>query len=92
MVNVNNVKLAYEIHGTGEIPLVMVHGSWIARRQWEPVVTQLADSFRVLTYDRRGYSDSGGKANVRENVADLAALIEHLGMAPAWVVGNSFGG
>jgi pimeloyl-ACP methyl ester carboxylesterase len=28
---------------------------------------------------------------VREDVADLAALIEHLGLGPAWVVGNSFG-
>jgi len=28
---------------------------------------------------------------VREDVADLAALLEHLGLAPAWVVANSFG-
>jgi len=28
---------------------------------------------------------------VREDVADLAALIEHCGLAPAWVIGNSFG-
>jgi pimeloyl-ACP methyl ester carboxylesterase len=28
---------------------------------------------------------------VREDVADLAALIEHLKLAPAWIVGNSFG-
>ena len=25
-------------------------------------------------------------------MADLAALIEHFGLAPAWVIGNSFGG
>jgi pimeloyl-ACP methyl ester carboxylesterase len=54
----------------------------------------LAESFRVLTYDRRGHSQSerpAGQGSVREDVADLAALIEHLGLAPAWVVGNSFG-
>jgi pimeloyl-ACP methyl ester carboxylesterase len=55
----------------------------------------LADSFRVLTYDRRGHSDSERptkQGSIREDVADLAALIEHLTLAPAWVAGNSFGG
>jgi len=57
-VTVNGVRLAYDIHGTGETPLVMVHGSWTAGEQWYPVVPQLAESFRVLTYDRRGHGDS----------------------------------
>ena len=93
--DVNGVRLAYEIHGTGEIPLVMVHGSWLSRRNWDWVVPHLADSFRVLTYDRRGHGESerpSGQGSVREDVADLAALIEHLDLSPAWVVGQSFGG
>jgi pimeloyl-ACP methyl ester carboxylesterase len=91
----NGVRLAYEIHATGEIPLVMVHGSWLSRRNWDWVVPHLADSFRVLTYDRRGHGESerpSGQGSVREDVADLAALIEHLELAPAWVAGQSFGG
>ncbi len=94
-VTVNGVRLAYEIHGTGEIPLVMVHGSWFSRGTWDSVVPQLAESFRVLTYDRRGHSESerpSGQDSIREDVADLAALIEHLELAPAWVAGNSLGG
>jgi pimeloyl-ACP methyl ester carboxylesterase len=92
---VNDVRMAYEISGTGEIPFVMVHGSWLSRRNWDWVVPHLADSFRVLTYDRRGHGESerpSGQGSVREDVADLAALIEHLGLAPAWVAGQSFGG
>ena len=91
---VNDVRLSYEITGTGGIPLVMVHGSWIARRQWDPVVPQLAETLRVLTYDRRGHGESersSGQGSVREHVADLAALIERLELAPAWVAGNSLG-
>ena len=90
---VNDVRLAYEITGTG-VPLVMVHGSWIARRQWDPVVPQLAETFQVLTYDRRGHSDSersSGQGSIREHVADLTALIERLEFTPAWVAGNSLG-
>jgi pimeloyl-ACP methyl ester carboxylesterase len=92
--NVNGVRLFYELSGTGEVPLVFVHGSWGSHHNWDLVVPRLAGSFRVLTYDRRGHSESARpneQGSVREDVADLAALIEHLGLAPAWVAGNSFG-
>ena len=92
--NVNGVRLFYELTGTGAVPLVLVHGSWDSHHNWDLVVPRLADSFRVLTYDRRGHSNSErptGQGSVREDVADLAALLEHLGLVPAWMVGNSFG-
>jgi pimeloyl-ACP methyl ester carboxylesterase len=91
---VNGVRLFYELTGTGTVPLVLVHGSWDSHHGWDLVVPRLADAFRVLTYDRRGHSQSErptGQGSVREDVADLAALLEHLGLVPAWVVGNSFG-
>lgn len=92
--NVNGVRLSYEVSGTGEVPLVLVHGSWGSHHNWDLVVPRLAESFRVLTYDRRGHSESErptAQGNVREDVADLAALIEQLKVAPTWVAGNSFG-
>jgi pimeloyl-ACP methyl ester carboxylesterase len=91
---VNGVRLFYELSGAGDVPLVLVHGSWTSHESWELVASRLAESFRVLTYDRRGHTQSErpvGRGSVREDVADLAALIEHLGLAPAWVAGNSFG-
>ena len=91
---VNGVRLFYELGGSGDVPLVLVHGSWVSHHSWGAVVPELIESFRVLTYDRRGHSESerpSAQGSVREDVADLAALIEHVGLAPAWVVGNSFG-
>lgn len=91
---VNGVRLYYELNGTGEVPLVLVHGSWDSHHDWDLVVPLLTDVFRVLTYDRRGHSQSerpSGQGSVREDVADLAALINHLELMPAWIVGNSFG-
>jgi pimeloyl-ACP methyl ester carboxylesterase len=92
--HLNAVALYYELHGSASVPLVLVHGSWDSLDDWSLVVPRLAGSFRVLAYDRRGHSRSerpAAQGSVREDVADLAALIEHLGLAPAWIAGNSFG-
>jgi pimeloyl-ACP methyl ester carboxylesterase len=92
--SVNGVELYYEVTGTAGEPLVLVHGSWGDHHNWDAVVPALARSFRVVTYDRRGHSQSerpSGQGSVREDVGDLAALVEHLGLAPAHLVGNSFG-
>lgn len=93
-VQVNGVRLAYEAVGDGPVPLVLVHGSWGSHHNWDAVVPGLVPHFRVVTYDRRGHSNSerpSGQGSFGEDVADLAALIERLGAAPAWVIGNSAG-
>jgi pimeloyl-ACP methyl ester carboxylesterase len=92
--SVNGVSIYYELHGTGE-PLALVHGSWMDARSWGLVVPALADSFRVLVYDRRGHSRSErpeAPGSVDEDGDDLAALLEALGLAPAHVAANSWGG
>lgn len=94
MTDVNGTRLFYELSGTGDVPLVLVHGAWDSHRAWELVVPGLAESFRVLTYDRRGHSQSerpAGQGSIHEDVADLAALIELLDLEPAWVAGHSSG-
>jgi pimeloyl-ACP methyl ester carboxylesterase len=93
--NINGVRLYWELSGDEGELLVLVHGSWGDHNNWAGVVPRLSRSFRVLTYDRRGHSQSerpGGQGNVSEDVGDLAALIEVVGGAPAHIVGNSFGG
>ena len=92
---VNGVQLYWELTGNVGEPLVLVHGSWIDHRNWNPVIPFLSQSFRVLTYDRRGHSQSERptfQGCIRDDVADLAALIETLGLTPAHIVGSSFGG
>ena len=91
---VNDVRIAYEMTGGSGPPLVLVHGSWGSHHSWDPAVPGLTEHARLVTYDRRGHSDSErppGQGSFTEDVNDLAALIEYLGMAPAWVAGNSAG-
>jgi len=90
---VNGVRIAFRDVGNGE-PLVLVHGSWGSLHNWDTVVALLAEHYRVISYDRRGHSESekvAGQGTFAEDVADLAALVEALDAAPAWVVGNSVG-
>jgi pimeloyl-ACP methyl ester carboxylesterase len=93
-VEVNGVRLYYELYGYGE-PVVLVHGSWVDGTAWRFVAPGLAETFRVLVYDRRGHSRSErpeSQGSVGEDGDDLAALVESLGLAPAHIVTSSFGG
>ena len=81
----HGVRPYYELQGR-ELSLVLVHGSWDSHHDWDLVVPALDESFWVLAYDRRGHSRSERPAapgSVCEDVEDLAALIEQLGLAPA---------
>ena len=90
---INGTKLAYDVSGDGEA-VVLVHGSWMERHTWALIAPALSGSFRVVTYDRRGHGESVPEpegSTVHDDVADLAALITALDLAPAHVVGNSMG-
>ena len=91
---VNGIRIYWETTGADGEPLVLVHGSWGDHANWASVIPALSQPFRVLTYDRRGHSRSerpDGQGSIRDDVADLAALLEQLHYAPAHVVGSSFG-
>jgi pimeloyl-ACP methyl ester carboxylesterase len=93
LLEINGAALDVNESGEGE-PLVLVHGSWADRQAWEFVEGELAKSFRVVSYSRRGHSDSqdgSGVGTRRQDEEDLAALIEERGLAPAHLAANSFG-
>jgi pimeloyl-ACP methyl ester carboxylesterase len=93
-LQVNGTRLHYKRTGAGD-PLVLVHGSWVDGSVWEAVLPTLARSFEVVSYDRRGHGRSScppGQGSVLEDVEDLAALIELLGLTPAYAAGASLGG
>jgi pimeloyl-ACP methyl ester carboxylesterase len=91
---INGVNLYWELTGSKGEPLVLVHGSWGDHHNWDMVVGEFSKTFRVLTYDRRGHSQSerpSGQGHVEEDVEDLIGLIEHLNLSSAYIAGNSYG-
>ena len=89
---INGVNIFLQEFGSGD-PVVLVHGSWVDHMEWPFIVPGLAQRFRVVVYDRRGHGQSERlptQGSIREDVADLAAIIERAG-APADVLGSSMG-
>ena len=94
-VEAAGVALSYAEQGDG-VPLLLVHGTAVARELWREVLGELADDFRAIAYDRRAYGDSGAPdpyrgTTVSEQGEDAAALAGRLGAAPALVCGFEVG-
>jgi pimeloyl-ACP methyl ester carboxylesterase len=92
---INGVQLHYAQSGRGH-DMVMVHGLGANLAFWNlRIVPPLTREFRVTTYDLRGHGRSdvplSGYTSL-EMARDLVGLLEHLDVAPAHLVGHSFGG
>jgi 2-succinyl-6-hydroxy-2,4-cyclohexadiene-1-carboxylate synthase len=71
------VRHAYELTpSVGSSPvLVFIHGWLLSRRYWEPLVEALSPSFQCLTYDLRGFGESGSNTPVSSESGDLSTAI-----------------
>ena len=92
----DGVKLYFEETGSGK-PVIFVHEFAGDHRSWEPQIRHFARTYRSITFDARGYPPS----DVPEAVSaysqsraadDIAAVLDHLDIARAHVVGLSMGG
>src|SRR6185503_2432459 len=86
-------RLVYEVAGDGPA-VVLIHGFGLDMRMWDPQVGPLADRFRVVRYDCRGFGASGpfDPAVPYTHAGDLVALLDHLAIGQAVLAGLSFGG
>jgi pimeloyl-ACP methyl ester carboxylesterase len=91
-----DITVGFDDTGDGEYGLLLVHGHPFNRSMWRPQLTRLsAPGWRVIAPDLRGYGESSvvpGVTPFDEFAADLAALIDHLGLASVVVGGLSMGG
>ena len=86
--------LYYEVHGSGP-PLFLVPGLGGLGSFWEPHAAPLAEKFTVVLHDHRGTGQSSLEHidfSVGQMAADLLALMDHLGIERAHLVGHSTGG
>ena len=91
---INGVELAYELRGSGT-PIVMIHGAQGDQSMFTGIAASFAGEYRVLTFDQRG-SGLSEKPDMPYSMAmfadDTAALMDHVGIAKAHIIGVSMGG
>lgn len=92
--NTSDIKLHYEDHGTGET-ILMIHGFPFSGRAWEKEERYfLENSYRVITYDRRGFGLSSHPSsgyNWDTFAEDLESVITQLDLDNITLVGHSMG-
>lgn len=92
----DGVRLYYEDTGAG-MPVIFVHEFAGDHRSWEPQMRHFGRRYRSISYNARGYPPSDVPAEVSsysQNRAadDIAAVLDHLNIGQAHVVGLSMGG
>ena len=92
---VNGLKMYYEVHGSGE-PVVLLHGSFMTiTNNWTQWIGELSKTRKVIAIEMQGH---GRTADIKrdfsyENLADdVAALLDHLKIPSADLIGYSMGG
>jgi non-heme chloroperoxidase len=88
------IEIHYEDHGSGD-PVVLIHGYPLNGNSWERQERELlANGYRVISYDRRGFGRSSQPTigyDYDTFAADLNALLEHLDLSDIVLVGFSMG-
>src|SRR5436309_7248213 len=89
-----NTKLHYVQWGEQGPPVLCIHGITANAFCFQAIADELASDFRVFAYDLRGRGDSDKPKegySVPIHVADLAALIDELGLERPVLIGHSLG-
>ncbi|WP_239097081.1 alpha/beta fold hydrolase [Asanoa ferruginea] len=92
--DVNGINLYYETYGTGR-PMILLHGGLGSGEMFGPILPQLAAAHQVIAVDLQGHgrtADIDRPITLDAMAADIAALIDHLGLDHPDVVGYSLGG
>lgn len=92
--SVNGLNLYYEIHGAGK-PLILLHGGLGLIGMYEQLLPALAENHQVVGVELQGHghtADIDRPFSFEQMGDDVAALIKHLGLEPADVIGYSLGG
>jgi pimeloyl-ACP methyl ester carboxylesterase len=92
--NINGIQIAYERKGIGK-PLMLVHGYPLDHSIWNEVIPLLENEFDILVPDLRGFGSSDifeSQYKITDMAADLAGLLDHLGIEKTALAGHSMGG
>jgi pimeloyl-ACP methyl ester carboxylesterase len=88
---INGAQLYYEVAGEGS-PVVFVHAGVADHRLWDDQFALLAQQYKVVRYDMRGFGKSEPVEGEFAHREDLYELMKFLGIERAHLIGCSMGG
>ena len=96
MLDRDGVGIYYEVHGEGPV-ILLSHGYSATSQMWQGQVEALSKDHKLVVWDMRGHgqSDSPDDPSLYSEpatVADMAALLDHVGAKTAVIGGLSLGG
>jgi 3-oxoadipate enol-lactonase len=94
-VRANGQTIWYEDTGGNGPVVVFSHGFLMDREMFADNVASLAPAYRCITWDQRGFGNTGPVTEAFtywDSAGDLLALLDHLGIARAALAGMSQGG
>lgn len=96
LADIRGEKLEHEDRGDGE-PVLLIHGALIAGSFLPLMDEPSLANYRLIRYHRRGYAGSTGAEGppstyIEQAAADATALLQHLRVERAHIVGHSNGG
>jgi pimeloyl-ACP methyl ester carboxylesterase len=92
--NINGLNLYYEVHGTGQ-PLILLHGGLGVMGMFEQILPYLAETRQVIGVELQAHghtADIDRPLSYESMADDAAALIKHLDLEGADILGYSLGG
>ena len=91
---INGIGIQYDMTGAGP-PVLFLNGHGARAAHWERQRRALESRYRVITFDDRGAAPGGVPAEpvypVPQMADDAVALLDHLGIERAHLVGPSIG-
>jgi 3-oxoadipate enol-lactonase len=90
-LEIAGARLAHQEVGTGT-PVVLSHAALGDRRMWGPQLSPLAERYRVIRYDARGFGLTTSEGGPFDRSEDLRTLLDALDVERAHLVGASLGG
>lgn len=91
-LEVDGAKLYYQECGSAPQAVVLVHDGVLDSAAWDDVWPEFCKHFHTIRYDRRGYGRSPIATQGYYATDDLAAILHHLKLERAAIVGSSHGG
>lgn len=94
-VELNGLKTYYEVFGSGNNPLFLLHGFTQSSKAWLPFISEYSHEFEIYLVDLMGHGKSSPfteTVSIKSAAQNLKDLIEYLELDSINAIGHSYGG